>query len=196
MKNLARCALVLALTAMLVVTLVGSASAVQIITYRGQTSDAQTVRLAILKKGDSGRRFLQGFTVFFTVTCEDGSTGWLAGLGARGMKLRLGEGGEFQYDSRPEPSEPSSYSFHFAGTVRFGSAEGTFELNYASLTEDDQAQLCTTGVLDWAADRRRSNPARITGTSLPEGATFLEIDRRGTSWRSPPRRTNKRAGVR
>ena len=71
------------LTALLVLTLVGSASAVQIITYRGETSDAQTVRLAILKKRDSGRRF-QGFTIFFTVTCEDGSTGTYAGLGARG----------------------------------------------------------------------------------------------------------------
>ena len=178
MKNHARCALVLTLTAMLVVTLVGSASAVQIITYRGETSDAQTVRLAILKKRDSGRRFLQGSTVFFTVTCDDGSTGTLAGLGARGMKLRLGEGGEFQFDSPPrQPGEPSDVTWHFAGTVRFGSAEGTFELNYANLTEDDQAQLCTTGVLDWAADRRGSNPARITRTSFPEGVAFLEIDR-------------------
>ncbi|HET6712459.1 MAG TPA: hypothetical protein VFI59_01935 [Actinomycetota bacterium] len=179
MKNLARCALVLTVTAMLVVTLVGSASAGQIITYRGETSDTQTVRLAILKR-DSGRRFLLGFTVFFTVTCEDGSTGTYAGIGARGMKLRLGEGGEFQYDSRPQqPGEPSDVTWHFAGTVGFGSAEGTFEFKYANLTEDGQAQLCTTGVLDWTADRRRSNPARITGTSLPEGVTFLEIDRRG-----------------
>jgi hypothetical protein len=178
MKNLARGALVLALTAMLVVTLVGSASAGQIINYRGETSEAERVRLDILKR-DSGRRFLRGFVIFFTVTCEDGSTGSLDGIGFFPRRLRLGEGGEFEFVERSQPSEPSSYSFHGAGTVRFGSAEGTFELNYASLTEDDQAQLCTTGVVDWAADRRRSNPARITRTSLPEGVTFLEIDRRG-----------------
>ncbi|HET6712629.1 MAG TPA: hypothetical protein VFI59_02840 [Actinomycetota bacterium] len=180
MKTPARCALVLTLTATLVVTLVGSASAGQIITYRGETSEAERVRLDVLKR-DSGRRFLGEFLISFTVTCEDGSTGWLPGIGIGfwAERLRLGEGGEFQYDLRPQPGQPPSYSFHLAGTVRFGSAEGTFELNYASLTEDDQAQLCTTGVLDWAADRRRSNPARITGTSLPEGVTFLEIDRRG-----------------
>ena len=33
------------------------------------------------------------------------------------------------------------------GTVGFGSAEGTLEMNYADLTDDDQAQLCTTGVV-------------------------------------------------
>ena len=179
MKTLARCALVLTLTATIVVTLVGSASAGQIITYRGETSEAGRVRLDVLKR-DSGRRFLNEFLILFTVTCEDGSTGWLGGIMVGfGPGLRLGEGGEFQYDSRPQPGQPSGYSFHVAGTVRFGSAEGTFELNYASLTEDDQAQLCTTGVLDWSADRRGSNPAQITGTSLPEGVRFLEIDRRG-----------------
>ena len=178
MKKLARGALVLALTAMLVVTLVGSASAGQIITYRGETSEGKNVRLAVLKR-DSGRCFLEFFVISFTVTCEDGSTGSLAGLGFIPRRLRLGEGGEFEFVERSQPSEPSSYSFHAAGTVRFGSAEGTFELHYASLTEDDQAQLCTTGVLDWSADRRKSDPARITGTSRPEGVTLLEVDRRG-----------------
>ena len=70
----------------------------------------------------------------------------MRGLGARGMKLRLGKGGEFQFDSRPQqPGEPSDVAWHFAGTVRFGSAEGTFEFKYANLTANDQAQLCTTG---------------------------------------------------
>jgi len=82
---------------------------------------------------------------------------------------------EFELVERWDPV----YSFHVAGTVRFGSAEGTFELNYAALTEDDQAQLCTTGVVDWSADRRRSVPARITRTSPAEGVTFLEVDSRG-----------------
>ena len=178
MKNLARCALLLSLTAMLIVTLVGPASAGQIIIYRGETSEAEPVSLGVLKR-DSGRRFLRGFVIFFTVTCEDGSTGSLDGIGFWPRRLRLGESGKFQIDSRPQPSEPSSYSIHLAGTVRFGSADGTFELNYASLTEDDQAQLCTTGVLDWSADRRKSDPARITRMSLPDGVTFLEVDRRG-----------------
>jgi len=164
----------LALTATLVVTLVGPALAGQIITYRGQTSEAKRVRLEVLKR-DSGRRFLREFRIFFTVTCEDGSTGSLVGVGFGHRRLRLGEGGEFELVERWDPV----YSFHVAGTVRFGSAEGTFELNYAALTEDDQAQLCTTGVVDWSADRRRSVPARITRTSPAEGVTFLEVDSRG-----------------
>lgn len=180
MRTFARKVAVVALTAGLVLILALPASASQIITYRGETSEAERVLLDVLKR-DSGRRFLSEFLIFFTVTCEDGSTGWLDGIviGFWAERLRLGEGGEFQYDLRPQPGQPPNYSLHLAGTVRFGSAEGTFELNYADLTEDDQAQLCTTGVVDWSVDRRRSHPARITRTSPAEGVTFIEMGRRG-----------------
>ncbi len=176
MRTFARRSAVVALTAGLVLILALPASAAQRITYRGETSQAEFVRVEVLKKRSNGRRFLTGFSILFTMTCEDGSTGRWAGLSSSGGKQRLGEGGEFQYVLRDEPSGPS---FHFAGTVRFGSAEGTLEVNYASLTDDDQAQLCTTGDVDWSADRRRSDPARITRQSPAEGVTFFEIGRRG-----------------
>ena len=175
MRTVARRSAVVALTAGLVLILALPASAAQRITYRGETSQAELVRLKILQR-DNGLRFLTDYSVLFTMTCEDGSTGRWRGLGSRGGLQRLGEGGEFQVVLRDEPSGPS---FHFAGSVRFGSAEGTLEVNYASLTEDDQAQLCTTGVVDWSADRRRSHPARSSRTSPAEGVTFLEIGRRG-----------------
>ena len=174
MRTFARRVAVVALTAGLVLILALPASAGErIIVYRGETSQAEPVRLRVLKR-DSGARFLLGFTVFFTMTCEDGSTGEWGGLIAPGG--RLGEGGEFQFLDRSEPSGPS---FHFAGTVRFGSADGTLEVNYADLTDDDQAQLCTTGVVDWSADRRRSDPTRIARVSPREHVTFLEVGRRG-----------------
>jgi hypothetical protein len=112
------------------------------------------------------------------MTCEDGPTGSLVGFVSTGGLDRLGKGGEFEVVFRDEPSGPS---FHFVGAVRFGSAEGTLEVNQATLTEDDQAQLCTTGVVDWSADRRSSSPARITRSVLHEGTTFLELGRRGES---------------
>jgi len=175
MRTFDRRAALVALTAGLVLVLAFSASASQRISYRGETSQAELVRFKILKR-DNGQRFLTDYLIFFTMTCEDGSSGRWGGLGSRGGLQRLGEGGEFQVVLRDEPSGPS---FQFAGTVRFGSAEGTLEVNYASLTDDDQAQLCTTGVVDWSADRRRSHPARISPTSLSEGVTFFEVGRRG-----------------
>jgi hypothetical protein len=60
--------------------------------------------------------------------------------------------------------------------VRFGSADGTFQFNYPTLTDDDQAQLCSTGTLDWSADRVRSVRE---GPFPPTGVTLLKVDRRG-----------------
>ena len=173
MRTFVHRAAVIALTAGLLLILALPASAGQRITYRGETSQAELVRLKVLRR-DSGRRFITDFTVFFTMTCEDGSTGKYGGFGSSGGKDRLGEGGEFEFVDRSEPSGPN---FLFAGTVRFGSAEGTLEVSYAGLTDEGEAQLCTTGVVDWSADRRRSDPARIT--SHPEGVKFLEIGRPG-----------------
>ena len=141
----------------------------RIITYRGETFQAEVVRLKVLKR-DSGARFITGFAVFFTMTCEDASIGGYAGWISTGGMDRLGEGGEFEFDSRSEPSGPS---FHFAGTVRFGSSDGTLEVNQATLTDDDQAQLCTTGVVDWSADRIHSRPARINRVSPSERMTLV-----------------------
>jgi hypothetical protein len=173
MRTFARRVVVVALTAGLALVLALPASADQIITYRGETSQAEPVILKVLKR--DGERFLTRYSILFTMTCEDGSTGRYAGLGSIGGLDRLGEGGEFEFAYRERPSGPS---YRFAGTVRFGSAEGTLKFSYASLTDDDQAQLCTTGDVDWLADRRRSDPARITRTSPAEGVTFLESGRR------------------
>ena len=82
MRTFARRVAVVALTAGLVLILALPASAGErIIVYRGETSQAEPVRLRVLKSVTAGARFLLGFTVFFTMTCEDGSTGEFAGFG-------------------------------------------------------------------------------------------------------------------
>jgi len=55
--------------------------------------------------------------------------------------------------------------------VRFVSDGGTFEFNYPTLIDDDQAQLCSTGTLDWSADRVRSVRGSIPSRRrhAPEG---------------------------
>jgi hypothetical protein len=155
---------VIALTAGLVLVLAIPASAERRIFYRGETSEGNPLFFAVLKR-DNGRRFVDKFWMGFTATCENGSTsfGNVIEFGYGRRRLRLGAGGEFDYSSpRTPPSEPSEYTWDIAGTMRFGSAEGTLELKYAALTKDGQAQLCTTGIVDWSADRRRSI---LAGTS-------------------------------
>jgi len=174
LRSSARRTLLIGLAAVLIAVLALPASAGQIIAYRGETSQAKRIQLEVLKR-ESGRRFLRAFFIYFTVTCEDDTTGDLIGIGlSRRRGLRLGDNGEFQLDKTKR-----SFSYHFAGRVRFRSADGTFELNYAELTEDEQAQLCTTGVVDWSATRRGSRPAGLTDRTTPEGVTWLRIDRDG-----------------
>lgn len=175
MLSSARRTVLIVLTGVLTVILALPASAGQLIGYNGQTSQDQDVRLQILKR-DNGRRFIRDFTIMFTTTCEDSTTQDF-GLGMRPGR-RLSETGGFQKDYS-RTGEIFDYSFHLAGSVGFKSANGTFEFNYATLTGDDQAQLCTTGTVDWSADRGRAQPARTAAPSMPDGVTFLKIDRHG-----------------
>jgi len=174
MKTLARCALVLSLTAMLVVTLGGLASAGQLIEYSGVTSQEDGMGFTVLKR-DSGRRFLRRFHISFTTTCEDATTNDFS-LQFGGQR-RLGEQGEFQRHF-VRSGEPFSYAFHVDGAVRFIRANGTFEFSYASFTEDEQLQLCTTGELDWSASRQpvfdRGGSPSVRPVSAHDGVTISE----------------------
>ena len=171
MKNLPRCALVFTMVTILGLTLALPALAGQKINYEGRTSQDERVRLKILKR-DSGRRFLRAGWLLFTTNCEDPSYGV---FGISFPKARLDDAGAFHIERREEGI--SSYSYTIDGVVRWGGAAGTFEFNYARLTEDDQAELCTTGVLDWSADRIGSRPAGPL--SAPDGVTMVKIDRDG-----------------
>jgi hypothetical protein len=171
MKNVARCAVVLTVVTTLGFTLALPALAGRRINYRGSTSQDERMRLEILKK-DDGRRFLRGGILYFTTNCEDPSA---EVFGISLGRARLDDSGGFLLERRN--TGIFSFSYTFDGVVRWGGAAGTFEFNYPTLTEDDQAQLCTTGVLDWTADRLGSRPARPL--PAPDDVTMLKIDRDG-----------------
>lgn len=44
-------------------------------------------------------------------------------------------------------------ALHVAGVFRAQVADGTFENIWSSLTETEEAQLCTSGELTWTAER-------------------------------------------
>jgi len=171
MKNLARCTVVLTVVTTLGLTLALPALAGRRINYEGRTSQDERVRLGILKKAD-GRRFLSGGSLYFTTNCEDPSR---EVFGISFPRVRLDDFGAFLIDGRN--TGIFSYSYTLDGAVRWGGAAGTFEFNYPTLTDDDQAELCTTGVLDWSAERVGSRPARPL--SWPDGVTVMKIDRGG-----------------
>ena len=173
MKNLARCVLVLSLIATLGVTLAVPAAAGQRISYKGRTVQDRRISFEILKR-DSGRRFLRRLTFFITLTCEDASTETF-GIGNWNGQ-RLGDDGSFE----AHQVYPGIFglAIDVAGAVRWGSAEGTLEVSAAALTDDGgDAQFCTTGLVDWTADRAGSRPARPL--SVPDDVTMLKIDRDG-----------------
>jgi len=173
MKNFARSALVLAVIATLGLTLAGRAVAGQKISYRGRTSQDERVSLQVLKR-DSGHRFIRRLTVFMTLTCDDASTTDF-GIGF-GIGRRLGDDGSFGLHDLY--TGMWGLAIDIDGVVRWRSAEGTLEISAPGLTEDGgDATFCTTGAVDWTADRVSSRPA----SPLParDGVTMVRIDRDG-----------------
>jgi hypothetical protein len=171
-----RRAATIVMTAGLVLALAVPASADQLISYRGRSSQDDRVRLSVMKR-DDGRRLFRTFAITFTATCDDASTHEF-GLGVGGRRL-LDDEGFFEIHRPLDPGQPFAYTYDIAGTVRFRSAEGTFELTYPSLTDTGEAQLCSTGVVDWTADRLRSEPIRRPMSAIADEVTFVEVDRQG-----------------
>lgn len=176
MRSSARRSVLVVLAGALTVVLALPASAAQLITYEGTTTQDGRARLRALKR-DNGRRLVTRFSARLTITCEDSSTQTFAFGFARDR--RLSDTGEFHYDFF-ETGSFFRYAFHVTGTVGFRSATGTVEFKYPSLNEAEEVQLCTSGVVDWSAERVRAEPARVqTGGSSPEGVTRQRIDRHG-----------------
>ena len=176
MRTFPRRAVIIAMTVGLVLALAVPASADQMISYRGRSSQDDRVGLRVAKR-DDGRRLFRAFQATFTATCDDASTHEF-GLGVGGRRL-IDDEGSFEIHRPPDPGQPFAYSYDIAGTVRFRSAEGTFELTYPSLTDTGEAQLCSTGVVDWAADRLRSEPIRRPMSAIADDVTFFEVDQHG-----------------
>ena len=158
MRIVARTTFLLLTAASLMLVAAGPALAARHLSYRGETSQGRRVSIEVLRKAD-GRRFLSEFYVIARFTCEDASE---ATVGfASGGRHRLDENGQVTLERREDGI--FGYAVTFTATVRRDFAEGTIEMTTTGLTSDDQAQLCTTGVLDWSAERvrRTRSPAHL-----------------------------------
>jgi hypothetical protein len=123
--------------------------------YRGKTSAGTRIAF-LIRVADDGRMSMKGLRYKADLLCEDATTMEFFSLwewGGIGERL---DGRRLAFDS-VYPWE----ALHVAGVFRAQTAEGTFRDSMPTLTEDEQAQLCTTGDLTWTAERVRVGLARF-----------------------------------
>jgi hypothetical protein len=157
---------------LLSVVLAITASAHQVITYKGNTSGAtpNRIRFSVLKR-DDGQRFLRGpVEMRLQATCEDDSTVQIWWIISR-ARARLGEAGEFSWDF-----DARGTYLAMEGAIGFRNASGTAIGVTARLINDHtDSQVCTTGDLTWTAERTDTRPARLMAATTPDGAGSTNI---------------------
>ena len=113
--------------------------------YRGETSQGERISF-VVGRTDAGR-FVKDVDTGATFTCEDQTT------------LGIGFGIGFGRTSVPITDRAFSFdeilggtAYHLAGELGSLQGQGTLSVVVASLNEDEQAQLCTTGDLTWTVE--------------------------------------------
>jgi hypothetical protein len=113
--------------------------------YKGETSQGERIKFVVAKT-DAGR-FVSQFDLSGTLTCDDQSTtvwGIDFFLGRREVPIT---DRAFSYDANF-----GDLAVHVAGDLGSLQGEGTASMISATLTEDEQAQLCSTGDLTWSVE--------------------------------------------
>jgi hypothetical protein len=159
MRLARRVTLTIVALGLMTLTLDSPAGARQTITYTGEHSQVGRVRFFVDKKSN-GVRVIRNFGIRgLTATCEDGST---SGLSASvGLKERLADDGSFEVTRGRSGPIGLAYRYTVAGDVGFRTASGIFEFRYATLNDDGDAQLCTTGDVEWTAQRQPPGSAGL-----------------------------------
>lgn len=151
--------------ALVAVTAVGLATApadagTTIKRYRGEFSDGQSIRLQ-LHRGLAGNLRLSRLDFSARLTCEDSSTMNF------GVGYRFGSGGPIVLDGAFSYDDLSrDWALHINGTIGPRRGSGDFRFTVAALTDDEQAQLCTTGDLTWSVSRTATPSSEVAAPVL------------------------------
>jgi hypothetical protein len=136
----------IALASLLVVSLLaGSASASGARHYQGETSDGGFVRFRITRT-DTGRE-IRGFHLETELDCDDGTT--------KPLWTQLADWG-WTFEGRTaivDENRPFDWGLGIVGKFRPASASGTLRYTWSKLQDDHTARLCTTGDVEWTAER-------------------------------------------
>jgi len=112
--------------------------------YSGETTQGERIELKTAENAN-GRVRLTYFEIATLLTCDDGTThhmGWAWHYGtagpvlAGGTTLKVSEG-------------DLQLAIHLDGELRRRQGSGTLKVTLGALTDDEQAQICTTGDLTW-----------------------------------------------
>ena len=135
-----------ALVSLLIVSLLaGSASAGGARNYRGESSGGGFVRFRITRT-DTGRE-IRGLTLELELDCNDGTT--------KPLWTRLADWG-WTFEGRTavvDENRPLEWGLQIVGKFRPASASGTLRYTWSKLQDDHTARLCTTGDVEWTAER-------------------------------------------
>jgi hypothetical protein len=113
--------------------------------YRGETTDGGTVRFRVTRT-DTGRE-IRGMLLETELNCDDGTT--------KPERLQLADWG-WTFEGRTaivDENRPLYWGLRMVGQFRPASASGTLRYSWTQLLDDHTAQLCTTGDVEWSADR-------------------------------------------
>lgn len=173
---------IVVLTAVLSVSMAvpAASSAPRVRLYAGEQSNGDPIRFRI-SKTDAGR-FLKEVDMGVTVTCEDATTeDWSMGIGWGGGGLRLTDDVFLDFDNLFWGE-----AMHLHGRIGQQRGRGTFNVNVAFLTPDEQAQLCTTGDLTWHVEYTRTlSRASSLSSSAVDGVMKVWVAPDGeVSWRA------------
>ena len=113
--------------------------------YRGETSEGDSVRFRVTRT-DTGRE-IRGMRLVAELDCSDGTT--------KPDSLQLADWG-WTFEGRTaivDENRPSDWGLRIVGRFRPGSASGTLRYTWSKLQDDHTALLCTTGDVEWTAER-------------------------------------------
>jgi hypothetical protein len=150
----------IAVMALVAITAVGLAStpahADTTRVYQGELSDGRSIRLEF-HRGGAGLLRLRSLDFRAALTCDDGSTmTFSVGYGFGGGPIV--HDGAFSFDDFDFQE-----ALHIHGTIGPRRGSGDFRFSIAALTEDEQAQLCTTGDLTWSVLRVNASSSEVAG---------------------------------
>jgi hypothetical protein len=136
--------------------------------YEGKTSQGKRLTVALAKHADGSLslRSMEFSALILTCSVDASTQTWGVGMGWFGGGPQL-EGRRLRVDE----VDPFA-AIHVHGKVRATQIDGTLlRFSVASLTQDEQAQLCSTGDLTWSATR--TVPAPATAERTPVGTTIV-----------------------
>jgi hypothetical protein len=142
--------------------------------YHGKTSQGMPADFRLVR-GSRGLE-LRSFSFDFSLRCEDGS--------------RIGYGVGWSFGRWGYPLDGKSLSFddvsldsgiHVVGRFGPGLAFGTVRFTVATLTDDEEAQVCTTGDRTWAARRVETTTSSVAAPAfVPDRTLQVRVAPDGT----------------